>query len=322
MLCAEGLDNTAVARRLGITRDTVGKWRNRFIDRRLDGLGDEPRPGAPRTLTDAQVEEVVVRTLEEVPEGATHWSRRELAARVGISPSSVRRIWQAFGLQPHLVQEFKISTDPLLIDKIRDVVGLYLSPPEHAVVFSADEKPHIQAIERSAPVLPMMPGTPERRSHDYHRHGTIDLFAALNVATGKVIGKLSPQHRAVDFRDFLDEIFRQVEPGLEIHVICDNLSTHKAPVVHKWLLEHPAVHLHFTPTYSSWINQIERWFAELQRRRLDRGVFCSLDELTMALQEWLTHWNENARPFTWTKNADQIISAIGRYCARISGPGH
>ncbi|MEV0624249.1 IS630 family transposase [Nonomuraea sp. NPDC050404] len=322
LLCAEGLDNTAVAGRLGITRDTVGKWRNRFLDRRLDGLGDEPRPGAPRTLTDAQVEEVVVRTLEEVPEGSTHWSRRELAARVGISPSSVRRIWQAFGLQPHLVEEFKISTDPLLIDKIRDVVGLYLSPPEHAVVFSADEKPHIQAIERSAPVLPMVPGTPERRSHDYHRHGTIDLFAALNVATGKVIGKLSPQHRAVDFRDFLEEIFRQVEPGLEIHVICDNLSTHKAPVVHKWLLEHPAVHLHFTPTYSSWINQVERWFAELQRRRLDRGVFCSLDELTTALQEWLKYWNENARPFTWTKNADQIISAIGRYCARISGPGH
>ena len=320
--CADGLPNTAVAAEIGITRDTVGKWRGRFIDRRLDGLSDEPRPGAPRTLSDAQVEEVVVRTLEEVPEGATHWSKRQLAKQVGISPTSVHRIWRAFGLQPWRVEEFKVSTDPFLIDKVRDVVGLYLAPPTNAAVFSVDEKPQIQATERTAPVLPMIPGTPERRSHDYHRHGTVDLFAAINTASGKVIGKLSARHRAVDFRDFLAEIDRQVESGLAVQVICDNLSAHKAPAVHRWLVEHPRFALHFTPTYSSWLNQVERWFAELQRRRLARGSFCSLDELTCALEQWIKFWNANAKPFKWTKTADQIIDAIGRYCARICGPEH
>ena len=261
----------------------------------------------PRTITDAQVGEVGVRTLEEVPEGATHWSKRELARQVGISPTSVHRIWRAFGLQPWRTEDFKISPDPLLIDKIRDVVGLYLAPPANAVVFAVDEKPQIQALQRTAPVLPMLPGVPERRSHDYVRHGTVDLFAALNTATGTVIGQLSAQHRAVDFRDFLDQIGRQTEPGLAIHVICDNLSAHKAPVVQKWLLAHPRVELHFTPTYSSWISQVERWFAELQRRCLDRGVFCSLDDLTTTLQDWIKTWNSNARPFRWTKTADQII---------------
>ena len=230
LACADGGPNIAVAARLGVSRATVRKWRTRFLARRLDGLGDEPRPGVPRTITDAQVEEVVVRTLEQVPEGATHWSKRELARRAGISPTSVHRIWRAFGLQPWRTEEFKISPDPLLIDKIRDVVGLYLAPPANAAVFAVDEKPQIQALERTAPVLPMLPGTPERRSHDYERHGTIDLFAALNTATGKVIGRLSAQHRAVDFRDFLDELDRQVEPGLAVHVICDNLAAHKAPV--------------------------------------------------------------------------------------------
>ena len=256
LACAEGRSNTAVSARLRVSRVTVAKWRARFLARRLDGLGDEPRPGVPRTITDAQVEEVVVRTLEETPEGATHWSKRELARQVGISPASVHRIWRAFGLQPWRTETFKISPDPLLIDKIRDVVGLYLAPPANAAVFAVDEKPQIQALERTAPVLPMIPGVPERRSFDYTRHGTIDLFAALNTATGKVIGKLSAQHRAVDFRDFLDEIDRQTEPGLAIHVICDNLSAHKAPAVHKWLLAHPRVQLHFTPTYSSWISQV------------------------------------------------------------------
>ncbi|HLX51610.1 MAG TPA: IS630 family transposase [Streptosporangiaceae bacterium] len=221
LACADGGPNLAVAARLGVNRGTVSKWRARFLARRLDGLGDEPRPGVPRTITDAQVEEVVVRTLEEVPEGATHWSKRELAKQVGISPASVLRIWHAFGLQPWRTEDFKISPDPLLIDKIRDVVGLYLAPPDGAVVFVVDEKPQIQALERTAPVLPMLPGVPERRSHDYVRHGTIDLFAALNTATGKVIGKLSAQHRAIDFRDFLDDIDRQAEAGLAIHVICD-----------------------------------------------------------------------------------------------------
>jgi transposase len=322
LACADGGPNIAVAARLGVSRATVRKWRTRFLARRLDGLGDEPRPGVPRTITDAQVEEVVVRTLEEVPEGAAHWSKRELARRVGISPTSVYRIWRAFGLQPHRVEEFKISPDPLLIDKIRDVIGLYLAPPANAAVFVADEKPQIQALERTAPVLPMIPGVPERRSHDYVRHGTIDLFAALNTATGKVISCLSAQHRAVDFRDFLDQIDRHTEPGLAIHVICDNLSAHKAPAVQKWLLAHPRVQLHFTPTYSSWISQVERWFAELQRRCLDRGVFCSLDELTTALEDWIKFWNDNARPFKWTKTADQIIDRICRYCSRISGPAH
>jgi transposase len=322
LACADGGPNIAVAARLGVSRTTVRKWRTRFLARRLDGLGDEPRPGVPRTISDAQVEEVVVRTLEETPEGATHWSKRELARQVGISPTSVHRIWRAFGLQPWRTEDFKISPDPLLIDKIRDVVGLYLAPPANAAVFAVDEKPQIQALERTAPVLPMLPGVPERRSHDYVRHGTIDLFAALNTATGKVIGRLSAQHRAVDFRDFLDEIDRQTDPGLAIHVICDNLSAHKAPVVQRWLLAHPRVQLHFTPTYSSWISQVERWFAELQRRCLDRGVFCSLDELTTALEDWIKTWNATARPFSWTKTADLIIDRICRYCSRISVPGH
>jgi transposase len=322
LACAEGAPNIAVAARLGASRGTVTKWRERFLRRRLDGLCDEPRPGVPRTITDAQVEEVVVRTLEEVPAGATHWSKRELARKAGISPTSVHRIWRAFGLQPHRVEEFKISPDPLLIDKIRDVVGLYLAPPAKAAVFCVDEKPQIQALERTAPVLPMIPGIPERRSFDYTRHGTVDLFAALNTATGKVIGKLAAQHRAVDFRDFLNDIDRQVEPGLAVHVICDNLSAHKAPAVHKWLLAHPRFELHFTPTYSSWISQVERWFAELERRCLERGTFCSLDALKTALEEWISTWNETARPFKWTKTADQIIDRICRYCSRISGPGH
>jgi transposase len=322
LACAEGRNNTAVAARLGVSRGAVTRWRARFLAGRLDGLGDEPRPGVPRTITDAQVEEVVVRTLEQVPRGATHWSKRELARQVGISPTSVHRIWRSFGLQPWRTQDFKISPDPLLIDKIRDVVGLYLAPPANAAVFAVDEKPQIQALERTAPVLRMIPGVPERRSHDYVRHGTIDLFAALNTATGKVIGKLSAQHRAIDFRDFLDEIDQQTAPGLAIHVICDNLSAHKAPVVQRWLLAHPRVQLHFTPTYSSWISQVERWFAELQRRCLDRGVFCSLGELTATLEDWIKIWNQTAQPFKWTKTADQIIDRICRYCARISGPAH
>ncbi|MFM9449422.1 IS630 family transposase, partial [Streptomyces acidiscabies] len=317
LACADGFNNTAVAARLDTDRKTVRRWRTRFLRERLDGLTDDPRPGVPRTITDAQVEEVVVRTLEEVPGGGTHWSKRELAKQVGISPSSVHRIWRAFGLQPWRTEEFKISPDPLLIDKIRDVVGLYLAPPAHAVVFSLDEKPQIQALERTAPVLPMLPGVPERRSFDYVRHGTVDLFAALNTATGKVISRLSAQHRAVDFRDFLADIDRQTEPGLAVHVICDNLSAHKAPAVHTWLLAHPRFTLHFTPTYSSWINQVERWFAELQRRCLERGVFCSLDDLKTALDDWIKAWNEAARPFKWTKTADQIIDRICHYCDRI-----
>ena len=321
LACAEGSSNIAVAARLRVNRGTVTKWRARFLARRLDGLGDQPRPGVPRTITDAQVEEVVVRTLEETPEGATHWSKRELAKRAGISPTSVHRIWRAFGLQPWRTEDFKISPDPLLIDKIRDVVGLYLAPPANAAVFAVDEKPQIQALERTAPVLPMIPGVPERRSHDYVRHGTIDLFAALNTATGKVIGQLSAQHRAMDFRDFLDEIDRQTDPGMAIHVICDNLAAHKAPVVHTrgcW----PIPGSSCTSPRRTPPGSARSPFAELQRRCPDRGVFCSLDELTTALEDWIKTWNTTARPFRWTKTADQIIDRICRYCARISGPGH
>jgi transposase len=276
----------------------------------------------PRTITDTQVEEVVVRTLEETPEGATHWPERELATRVGISPTSVLRIWRAFGLQPWRTEDFKISPDPLLTGKIRDVAGLYLAPPANAAVFAVDEKPQIQALERTAPVLPMLPGMPERRSSGYVRPGTVDLFAALNTATGKMIRKLPARHRAADFRDFLDETGRQTASAQTIHVICGNLPAHKAPVVHRWLLAHPRSGLHFTPACASWINRVERWFAELQRRCLERGTFCSLGELTTALEDWIKIWNENARPFRWTKTADQIIDRICRYCDRISGPAH
>ena len=322
LACAQGGSNLAVAARLGIDRGTVSKWRARFLARRLDGLSDDPRPGVPRTITGAQVEEVVVRTLEEVPEGGTHWSKRELAARVGISPTSVHRIWRAFGLQPWRAETFKVSPDPLLIDKIRDVVGLYLAPPDGAAVFSVDEKPQIQALERTAPVLPMLPGVPERRGFDYVRHGTVDLFAALNIATGKVIGRLSAQHRAVDFRDFLDHIDRQTDPGLAVHVICDNLSNHKAPVVHRWLLAHPRFVLHFTPTSSSWINLVERWFAELTTKLLKRGAHPTVRALNADIRGWIHTWNENPRPYVWTKPAERILESIARYCQRINPTAH
>ncbi|GAA4523137.1 IS630-like element ISMsm2 family transposase [Nonomuraea ferruginea] len=320
--CARGGSNLAVAARLGIARGTVTKWRARFLAARLDGLSDEPRPGVPRTITDAQVEQVVVMTLENAPKGETHWSKRQLAARIGISPNSVARIWKAFGLQPWKTETFKISPDPLLIDKIRDVVGLYLAQPANAVVFSVDEKPQIQALQRSAPVLPMMPGVPERRSFDYVRHGTVDLFAALDIATGTVVGKVTALHTADDFRDFLADLDAIVPTGLDVHVICDNLSAHKAPAVQRWIVAHPRFTLHFTPTYSAWLNQVERWFAELQRRCLERGEFCSVEQLTTALQDWIAVWNDNARPFVWKKTADQIIDRICHYCSRISGPAH
>jgi len=325
LACAQGegkTPNVAVAARLHLDRGTVRRWRAGFLRDRLDGLSDEPRPGVPRRISDAQVEDIVVKTLEEVPDGATHWSRRGMAAAVGLSPSTIGRVWNAFGLKPHVVEDFKVSTDPQLIDKIRDVVGLYLAPPANAAVFCVDEKPQIQALTRSAPILPMIPGAPERRSHDYHRHGTVDLFAALNTATGHVIGKVTARHAAADFIAFLAEIDHQVNDDLAIHLICDNLSAHKAAPVHTWLLAHPRFVLHFTPTYSSWLNQVERWFAELQRRRLDRGCFCSTDELTCALEEWIATWNTNAKPFKWTKNADQIINTIGHYCRRISNSAH
>ena len=312
LMCADGKTDVAVAAELGITRATVGKWRNRFIRQRFAGLSDEPRPGVPRTITDAQIEEVVVRTLEEVPEGATHWSKRELARQVGLSPTTIHRIWRTFGLKPWLVEEFKISTDPFLIDKVRDVVGLYLAPPAHAAVFSVDEKPQIQALERTAPVLPMVPGTPERRSHDYERHGTVDLFAALNIATGKVIGKTSARHAAEDFKDFLDRIDHTVEPGLAVHLICDNLTVHKAPAVKRWLLEHPRFALHFTPAYSSWLNQVETFFSVTQKKVVSPNDFPSLDVLAERLLDFQYYWESTARPFEWKFTRQDLANLLAK----------
>lgn len=322
LACAEGLSNTDVAARERVSRPTVGKWRCRFIERRLDGLVDEPRPGGPRTVTDEQVEEVVIATLERQPKDATHWSRASMATESGLSKSTIGRIWKAFRLQPHLVDTFKISNDPLFLEKVRDVVGLYLDPPENALVLCVDEKSQIQALDRSAPVLPMMPGMPERRTHDYARHGITTLFAALDVATGKVYGSIHRRHRAAEFKKFLVTLDKEVPVELDVHLICDNYSTHKAPVVAKWLAAHPRFHMHFTPTYSSWLNQVERWFALLTDKQLRRGAHRSVQALEKDIRAWIENWNDDPRPFTWTKTADEIFERLGSYCQRISGAGH
>jgi transposase len=297
-------------------------WRARFLRNRLDGLSDEPRPGVPRTITDAQVEEVVVRTLEEVPAGATHWSKRELAKRVGISATSVHRIWRAFGLQPHRAETFKLSRDPQFVAKVCDVVGLYLDPPERAVVLCVDEKSQIQALDRTAPILPMQPGVPERATHDYKRHGTSSLYAALDLSTGKVIGSLHGRHRAIEFKKFLQRIDAEVPGDLDVHVILDNSSTHKTPAIQKWLTAHPRFVLHFTPTSSSWLNLVERWFAELTNKKLRRGAHRSVAQLNTDIRAWIKTWNHNPKPFVWTKTADQILDSIARYCTRINESRH
>ena len=322
LACAAGASNAAVASRLGISRPTVTKWRSRFVGRRLEGLADEPRPGAARTITDEQVEQVLVLTLETTPTDATHWSTRSLAKHVGMSQSAISRIWRAFGLKPHLVDTFKLSTDPQFIEKVRDVVGLYLDPPEAAMVLCVDEKTGVQALDRTAPVLPLLPGTPQRATHDYTRHGTTNLYAALDIASGKVISQLTARHRAIEFKRFLDHVDRQVPAGLDLHVICDNSSTHKTPAIQRWLVRHPRVHLHFTPTYSSWLNLVERWFAELTSKWLRRGSHRSVAELTASIQSWVDTWNEEPRPFVWTKTADQILDTIAAYCQRINDSGH
>ncbi len=272
LACADGQPTRGIAKRLRLSPTTVCKWRTRFLADRLDGLTDEPRPGAPRRITDAQVEDVVVRTLESTPRGATHWSTRTLARTTGLSHATIGRIWRAFGLQPHRTEAFKLSPDPWLIDKVRDVVGLYVAPPEHAVVFCVDEKPQIQALERTAPLLPMLPGQAERRSFDYRRHGTTRLFAALDVKTGTVIGQLHRRHRSVEFEKFLKRIDDETPAELDVHLILDNYSTHRSPRIRRWLARHPRFHLHFTPTYSSWLNLVERWFAELTTKQLRRAV--------------------------------------------------
>jgi len=322
LACAEGVDNKTVAARLGCAAETVGRWRRRFVARRLDGLVDEPRPGGPRRIGDEQVEQVVVATLERTPADATHWSRASMAAETGLSRSTIGRIWRAFGLKPHLVEAFKLSADPLFIEKVRDVVGLYLDPPERALVLCVDEKSGIQALDRSAPVLPMMPGMPERRTHDYARSGTTTLFAALDVASGTVIGSLHRRHRAIEFKKFLTKIDAEVPAHLDLHLICDNLSTHKTPSVQAWLRAHPRFHMHFTPTSSSWLNQVERWFGLLTDQQLRRGVHKSVHALEREIRAWVKTWNENPRPFAWTKTADEILQRLASYIQRIPGAGH
>jgi transposase len=322
LACADGLDNRQVAARLSVVPATVGKWRRRFVDQRLDGLLDEPRPGGPRTIGDGQIEAVIVATLERSPRDATHWSRASMASETGLSRSTIGRIWRAFGLKPHLVDTFKLSTDPQFIEKVRDVVGLYLDPPERALVLCVDEKSGIQALDRSAPVLPLMPGMPERRSHDYVRAGTTTLFAALDVASGKVIGSLHRRHRAIEFKKFLAKIDSEVPAELDVHLICDNLSTHKTPAVIRWLDTHPRFHLHFTPTSSSWLNQVERWFALLTDKQLRRGVHKNLHTLERDIRTWVATWNANPQPFTWTKTADEILERLNSYIQRIPGARH
>jgi transposase len=316
LACASGMTNTAVARRYRTTNQTVGKWRRRFVEDRLEGLYDEPRPGAPRSVSDEEVEAVLVKTLEEKPKGRTHWSTRSMARKVGLSHASIGRMWRTFGLKPHVVRSFKISDDPQFIDKVRDVVGLYLNPPDHAVVFSFDEKSQIQALQRAQPILPIDLGQPERRTHNYLRHGTLDLFAALNVKSGQVIASCKRQHRAKDFVAFLSEIENSVEPGLEIHVVLDNLSAHKAPIVHRWLLRHPRFVLHFTPTYSSWLNLVERFFGLLTQQALRRGSHTSIPDLRQAIIDYVDSHNELGKPFKWTKTADEILAKVQRFGLR------
>jgi transposase len=321
---ASGASSLAVADAVGVTRQTVGKWRTRFLADRLDGLLDAPRPGAPRTITDGDVERVIRKTLEERPpaDQATHWSTREMARAAGVTQTAVVRIWHAYGLQPHREETFKLSTDPLFIDKVRDVVGLYLDPPERALVLCVDEKTQVQALDRTAPLLPLQPGQPERRTHDYVRHGTTSLFAALDVATGRVISRCHARHRAREFRRFLQAIDGEVPAELDVHLILDNLSTHKAPTVKRWLAQHPRYHVHFTPTSASWLNQVETWFSVLTRRQLRRGVHRSVRELEAALLAYTARTNDTAKPFCWTKSADEILQSIKRFCLHTSNSRH
>lgn len=324
LACASGLTNTAVARQMRVTLPTVGKWRSRFLEDRLEGLVDEPRPGAPRSITDRQVEEVITRTLESKPEAATHWSTRGMAEVTGLSRSAILRIWHAFGLQPHRTATFKLSSDPLFVDKVRDVVGLYLSPPDRAIVLCVDEKSQVQALDRTQPLLPLQPGQAERHTHDYARHGTTSLFAALNVATGRIIGACHSRHRQQEFVKFLDLIDAQVpqQPGVTIHLVMDNYGTHKTPRVKRWFQRHPGYHLHFVPTGSSWLNQVERFFAEITEKRIRRGAFRSVEALEQAIMEYLDRHNENPKPFLWTATADTILARVARICERTSESGH
>lgn len=319
LACADGLTNQEAAVQVGVWPQTVGKWRRRFLLTRLDGLVDEPRPGRPSSVTLDQVEEVIVATLESKPANATHWSQSLMADKTGLSRSTIGRIWKDFGLAPHRVDGFKLSTDPQFVDKVVDVVGLYHNPPEKAVVLCVDEKSQIQALDRSAPVLPMMPGMPERRTHDYVRHGTTSLFAAFNIADGTVIGELHRQHRAVEFKKFLTTIDKTVPEGLDIHVVCDNYGTHKTPAIKAWLAKHPRFHMHFTPTGSSWLNQVERWFGYLTDQKIRRGAHKSIQALEKDIRQWMQAWNDDPKPFVWKKSAEEILDSLARYLRRVTG---
>ena len=316
LACAEGLDHQSVARKVRVSVSMVGKWRARFLKARVEGLHDEPRPGAPRKVSDAQVEKVVIQTLESTPRGQTHWSTRGLAEATGLSRMTISRIWRAFGLQPHRADTFKLSPDPLLIEKVRDIVGLYMNPPDHAIVFCVDEKSQIQALDRTQPLLPLQPGQVERGTHDYKRNGTTSLFAALELKTSRVIGQLHHRHRSVEFRKFLDLIETQVPAGFDAHLIVDNYSTHKTAIIRKWFAKRSHFHVHFTPTYGSWINLVERWFAELTNKRIRRGVFRSVKDLESAIREFIDVHNEDPKPFVWTRTADQILASIARFAQR------
>lgn len=320
---AEGLSNQEIARQLGITGSTVGKWRERYRLQGLKGLADDSRSGTPRRITDAQVEEAVTRTLESMPAAATQWSTRSLARDVGLSQSAVVRIWRSFGLQPHRSETFKLSTDPWLVEKVRDIVGLYLNPPEHAIVLCVDEKSQVQALDRTQPILPLRPGLPEQRTNDYERHGTTSLFAALDIATGKVIGKCHRRHRHQEFLQFMRTVDAALPPDAgEIHLVLDNYGTHKTPSVVRWFARHPRYQLHFTPTSGSWVNQVERWFAEITDKRIRRGSFTSVPNLEKAIHDYLIHNNEHPKPFVWTADAELILGKLQRLCERISNSGH